>query len=209
MTSPGWLTRSLADVPTDDGWLGARGVEVLAGAQVREASCRLAPRALRVEGRGGDLAGRAARAGGARSSSRRRPRGLARRPPRPGLPVTQPSGGARARCGGAKRTLRSAAFSSWSNRAVGRSSTTARRRPSAGWWRAEPGWAASARRLKSGRRQRRGGRVVEQALKLVAFEFRAGFRVEPQAPGHELGVGGDVVTQHRPQRPAVLRHQRP
>ena len=22
MTSPGWLTRSLADVPTDDGWLG-------------------------------------------------------------------------------------------------------------------------------------------------------------------------------------------
>jgi 4'-phosphopantetheinyl transferase len=31
MTSPGWLTRSLADVPTDDGWLGAREVEVLAG----------------------------------------------------------------------------------------------------------------------------------------------------------------------------------
>jgi 4'-phosphopantetheinyl transferase len=31
MTSPGWLTRSLADVPTDDGWLCAREVEVLAG----------------------------------------------------------------------------------------------------------------------------------------------------------------------------------
>ncbi len=31
MTSPGWLTRSLADVPTGDGWLGAGEVEVLAG----------------------------------------------------------------------------------------------------------------------------------------------------------------------------------
>jgi 4'-phosphopantetheinyl transferase len=30
MTSPGWLTRSLADVPADDGWLGARETEVLA-----------------------------------------------------------------------------------------------------------------------------------------------------------------------------------
>lgn len=43
MTSPGWLTRSLADVPTDDGWLGAREVEVLAGVRFekRRADCRL------------------------------------------------------------------------------------------------------------------------------------------------------------------------
>jgi 4'-phosphopantetheinyl transferase len=31
MTSPGWLTRSLADVPEDDGWLAQPEVEVLAG----------------------------------------------------------------------------------------------------------------------------------------------------------------------------------
>jgi 4'-phosphopantetheinyl transferase len=31
MTSPGWLTRSLADVPADDGWLGPGEEEVLAG----------------------------------------------------------------------------------------------------------------------------------------------------------------------------------
>ena len=31
MTSLGWLTRSLADVPTGDGWLGPGEVEVLAG----------------------------------------------------------------------------------------------------------------------------------------------------------------------------------
>lgn len=31
MTSPGWLTRSLADVPAGDGWLGPGEAEVLAG----------------------------------------------------------------------------------------------------------------------------------------------------------------------------------
>jgi 4'-phosphopantetheinyl transferase len=31
MTSPGWLTRSIADVPADDGWLGRSEREVLAG----------------------------------------------------------------------------------------------------------------------------------------------------------------------------------
>ena len=31
MTSLGWLTRSLADVPADDGWLGPGEIEVLAG----------------------------------------------------------------------------------------------------------------------------------------------------------------------------------
>ena len=31
MTSPGWLTRSVADVPVDDGWLGPAEREVLAG----------------------------------------------------------------------------------------------------------------------------------------------------------------------------------
>jgi 4'-phosphopantetheinyl transferase len=34
MTSVGWLTRWLADVPSDDGWLGPREREVLAGLRV-------------------------------------------------------------------------------------------------------------------------------------------------------------------------------
>jgi 4'-phosphopantetheinyl transferase len=36
MTSPGWLTRSLADVPPGDGWLGERELEVLAGLGVEK-----------------------------------------------------------------------------------------------------------------------------------------------------------------------------
>ena len=34
MTSPGWLTRWLADVPPDDGWLGPRERRVLSGLRV-------------------------------------------------------------------------------------------------------------------------------------------------------------------------------
>jgi 4'-phosphopantetheinyl transferase len=43
MTSPGWLTRSFADVPADDGWLGSGEAEVLAGLWVekRRADWRL------------------------------------------------------------------------------------------------------------------------------------------------------------------------
>jgi 4'-phosphopantetheinyl transferase len=43
MTSPGWLTRTLADVPADDGWLGPGETEVLAGLSVekRRADWRL------------------------------------------------------------------------------------------------------------------------------------------------------------------------
>ena len=120
---------SLADVPrTTAGSVRARRGP--GGPQFAKRR-RLAPRALRVEGRGGDLAGRAARAGGGRSSARRRPRGLARRPrPRP-LCHSAIGRGARS-LWWAKRTLRSAAISSWSNRAVGRSSTTGWRLPSAG-----------------------------------------------------------------------------
>jgi hypothetical protein len=230
MTSPGWLTRSLADVPTDTAGSVRRRSRSWRGSDSRSVVPTGASGASRRRPRW--RSGWACRrAGGGRSGSRRRPRGLARRPPRPGLAVTQPSGPGAGSLWWAKRTLRSAAISSWSNRSVGRSSTTGWRRPSAGWWRAEPGWVmavvgepapagrelSATKRREAGpgevtsaaRHQRRGGRVVEQALKLVAFEFRAGFRVEPQAPGHELGVGDDVVAQHRPQRPAILRHQRP
>jgi 4'-phosphopantetheinyl transferase len=43
MISPGWLTRSLADVPADDGWLGPVEAQVLAGLRVekRRADWRL------------------------------------------------------------------------------------------------------------------------------------------------------------------------
>jgi 4'-phosphopantetheinyl transferase len=43
MSSPGWLTRSFADVPVDDGWLGPGETEVLAGLGVekRRADWRL------------------------------------------------------------------------------------------------------------------------------------------------------------------------
>jgi 4'-phosphopantetheinyl transferase len=43
MISPGWLTRTLADVPADDGWLGPGEAEVLAGLSVekRRADWRL------------------------------------------------------------------------------------------------------------------------------------------------------------------------
>src|SRR5512133_1913220 len=43
MTSPGWLTRSFADVPADDGWLAPGETEVLAGLRVekRRADWRL------------------------------------------------------------------------------------------------------------------------------------------------------------------------
>jgi 4'-phosphopantetheinyl transferase len=43
MTSPGWLTRSFADVPADDGWLAPAEAEVLAGLRIekRRADWRL------------------------------------------------------------------------------------------------------------------------------------------------------------------------
>lgn len=102
MTSPGWLTRSLADVPTDDGWLGAREVEVLPGLRFEK---------RRADWRLGRFASKAAVAIWLGV-----PPGRVEVAAAPdGLSVTQPSGGARARCGG-------------------------RSGPSAGWWRAEPGW---------------------------------------------------------------------
>ena len=112
MTSPGWLTRSLADVPADDGWLGPGEIEVLAGLgfEKRRADWRLgrfaAKTALAVWL--GVQPGRVEVASGAR-----------RRPRAPGSTAAAP----RSRCHSAigrgarslwwaKRTLRSAAISS-------------------------------------------------------------------------------------------------
>ena len=46
-------------------------------------------------------------------------------------------------------------------------------------------------------------------LELVAVELGGGLAVETQAPRLNLGVVRQVMAQHGPQRPSILRHERP
>ena len=114
MTSPGWLTRSQADVPTDDGWLGAREVEVLAGLRFEK---------RRADWRLGRFASKAAVAIWL---------GV---PPGRVEVAAAPDGAPEAWLDG----RRGPASLSLSHRA-GRALAVVGEADIAGWWRAEPGW---------------------------------------------------------------------
>ena len=215
MTSPGWLTRSLADVPTDDGWLGVCEVEVLAGLRFekRRADWRLgrfASKAAvaiwlgvppgRVEVAAAPdgapeawLDGRRAPASLSLNdwlapSERRLPAAAGARRDNVANLLWTAKEAAAARREGLRLDVRQAVAEleglssttpDWRRLAVVWGDGAGR---AAGWWRAGARAAASARRLNSGRRPRRGGRVLEQALKLVAFEFHGSFRVKAPGP---------------------------